>query len=124
MAKWEVGPVRQLDGCEAHIDFIQHECNYYHYIGRQKEPDGVWKAASWASDGRVPYATSLEYRKNLVPPPEKAKVRVHGYLNVYANGAASFWIEKEMADAQRLPLVDRFACILIDREVEEGEGLS
>lgn len=120
MAKWEVGPVKQLDGSEAHIDFIQHGCKYYYYIGRQKGPDGVWKAANWASDGRVSHTENFEYGKNLDPHPKKATVRVRGYLNVHANGTVGFWKHKALAKAQK----HRFACIPIDREVEEGEGLS
>jgi hypothetical protein len=47
-------------------------------------------------------------------------MRVKGWLNVYANGNASFWKNKDNADSQ----THRFSCIEIDREVEEGEGLS
>jgi|688.fasta_scaffold1112139_2 hypothetical protein len=116
--KWQMGPVKLVDGSEGHIDFVQPKSKHYRYIGRAKESDGEWRAWQWSDCGRVPYTTT-GYAKNLAPPPKKT-MRVKGWLNVYANGNASFWKNKDNADSQ----THRFSCIEIDREVEEGEGLS
>ena len=116
--KWEVGPVKLADGSDAWIFFVQPESRHKRYIGKAKDSDGEWRALHWCDSGRVPYTTT-GHAKNLAPPRKKT-MRVKGWLNVYANGNASFWKNKDNADSQ----THRFSCIEIDREVEEGEGLS
>lgn len=54
-------------------------------------------------------------------PAPKRKVRVKGWVNVYPESQSFCIGGKEAAD--RFALHDRIACIEIDREVEEGEGL-
>ena len=115
--KWEVGPVKLADGSEGHIDFVQPESKHHRYIGRTKDNSGEWRALHWCDAGRVPYTTT-GYAKNLAPSPKKT-VRVHGWLNVYANGSFTLWDSKGIADAQ----THRIACQEIDIEVAEGEGL-
>jgi len=56
---------------------------------------------------------------DLIPVPRK--VRVRGWLNVYSGGKA-FYAETREA-ANHLANISRIACIEIDREVTEGEGL-
>ena len=120
--KWEIGPVKLADGSEGHIDFVQPESKHHRYIGRTKDNSGQWRALHWCDAGRVPYTTQ-GYAKNLAPPPKKT-VRVERYVNVFEDGAMISWPTREEADGCRL-LDDepRFACIEIDREVTEGEGL-
>lgn len=48
-------------------------------------------------------------------------ITVRGWVNVYADGNYSSYRTKEEAD--RYAADDRIACIRIEREVEEGEGL-
>ena len=117
MAKWEVGPVELANGSHGYIHFVQPENDTYTYIGRAHF-DGAWVAMHWSSNGNWVYGgTGHDFN---LKPKEKKTVRVRGYLNVYANGTIGFWKNKDLAEAQK----HRFACILIDREVEEGEGLS
>ena len=117
MAKWEVGPVELANGSHGYIHFVQPENDLYTYIGRAHF-DGAWVAMHWSSNGNWVYGgTGHDFN---LKPKEKKTVRVRGYLNVYANGTIGFWKNKDLAEAQK----HRFACILIDREVEEGEGLS
>ena len=54
-------------------------------------------------------------------PAPKRKVRVKGWVNVYPESGSFCIGGKEAAD--RFAAHDRIACIEIDREVEEGEGL-
>ena len=117
--KWEVGPVKLVNGWDAYIDFIQDGEFNIRYLGRYKLPGGQWYALHWEESGRVP--NSCEgYGHNLVPPPKK-KVKVQRWVNVYEDGSMVSWPTKKKADLCNKE--DRFACIEIDREVEEGEGL-
>ena len=115
--KWEIGPVKLVNGWDAYVDFVQEGEFCIRYLGRYKLPNGQWYALHWEESGRVPNSCD-GYGHNLAPPPKKT-LRVHGWLNIYPNGTASFWSHKDIADSRE----PRFACIEIDREVEEGEGL-
>ena len=117
--KWEIGPVKLADGTDAWIFFVQPESKHQRYIGKAKDSDGEWRALHWCDSGRVPY-TATGHAKNLIPPPKKT-VRVRYWLNIDdCEGVACFLFRE---DADRLASVNRIACIEIDREVEEGEGL-
>ena len=117
--KWEIGPVKLANGTEGHIDFVSDCSKSITYTGRFKTHNGDWWAMHWDESGRVP--NSCEgYGHNLAPPPKKT-VRVQVWLNVDACGVAGLFLDRE--DADRLSSVNRIACIEIDREVTEGEGL-
>ena len=117
--KWEIGPVKLVDGSDAWIYFVQPESKHQRYIGKAKDSDGEWRALHWCDSGRVPY-TATGHAKNLIPPPKKT-VRVRRWLNVDADGTVSLYELRSEADTHCFQ--DRIACIEIDREVEEGEGL-
>ena len=117
--KWEIGPVVLADGSEGHIYFVQPESKHQRYIGKARDSSGEWRALHWCDAGRVPYTTT-GHAKNLAPTPKKT-VRVRCWLNVDACGVAGLFLDRE--DADRLSSVNRIACIEIDREVTEGEGL-
>lgn len=117
--KWQMGPVKLVDGSEGHIDFVQPKSKHYRYIGRAKDSDVEWRALHWCDCGRVPYTTT-GYAKNLAPPPKKT-VRVQLWINVYADGHHAIHASSESALAGGEHA--RFACIEFDRVVEEGEGL-
>ena len=116
--KWEIGPVKLIDGTEGYIEFVQPESELHRYIGRVKFNGSEWRASHWCDAGRVPY-TLTGNPKNLAPPPKKT-VRVQRYVNVFEDGCMVSWATREQADGCRS---SRFACIEIDREVTEGEGL-
>ena len=114
--KWEIGPVKLANGWDA---TIHRYCeNRQKYIGELQDGNGSWFSREWFASGLYSNAET-DHGYNLAPPRKKT-MRVKGWLNVYANGNASFWKNKDNADSQ----THRFSCIEIDREVEEGEGLS
>lgn len=117
--KWEVGPVKLLDGSDGHIDFIQPDSEVYRYFGRIKNTDGQWRPYCWGKLGMAHMAPK-DYAMNLAPP-QKKKIRVHCFANVYADGDVFTYGARKFADESSRK--DRFALIEIDREVEEGEGL-
>ena len=116
--KWEIGPVKLADGSEGHIYFVQPESKHQRYIGKAKDSSGEWRALHWCDAGRVPYTTT-GHAKNLDPPPKKT-VRVQLWINVHEDRDTSIYTSREIADEYAH---NRIACIEIDREVTEGEGL-
>ena len=120
--KWEIGPVKLVDGTEGYINFVQTESEHHRYIGMVKVNGSEWRASHWCDAGRVPYTLTGNPR-NLAPPPKKT-VRVQWWVNVYADGQYCLHASKESALAGgEHARSARFACIKIDREVNEGEGL-
>ncbi len=118
MNKWQIGPVKLANGEEAFIDAINEGQEHYRYTGRMMGQDG-FVPVGWHTDGRLMWATT-DHPKNLAPPQKKT-VRVQRWLNIDADGSVSLWGLRGNADTHRFS--DRIACIKIDIEVEEGEGL-
>jgi hypothetical protein len=118
MNKWQVGPVKLVNGEEAWIDAINEEQEHYRYTGRMMSQYG-FTIAGWHSDGRLMWG-SIDHPHNLAPPPKK-KVRVRVFVNCYASGSFFSYVDRETAD--RVAGSTRIACKEIDIEVEEGEGL-
>ncbi len=116
--KWQVGQVKLANGEEAFVDAINGGQEAFRYTGRVKHL-GVWESAGWDDSGRRMYC-EFNHPHNLAPPPKK-KVRVQRWLNIDADGTVSFYDSRAEADGYRFS--DRIACIEIDLEVEEGEGL-
>jgi hypothetical protein len=120
MNKWDKGPVKLANGEEAFIDAINEGQEDYRYTGRIRGSSGIWIAAGWHANGRYMYAHT-DHGLNLAVPPKKT-VRVQAWLVVYANGGSCKFHDKADAIVEAKAL--GFALIEIDREVEEGEGLS
>ena len=116
--KWEIGPVKLIVGNEAIIDAINEDQEDFRYVGRQRL-GSTWMPAGWHACGRMMYATKGT-GLDLAPPPKKT-VRVQRYVNVFEDGCMVSWPTREEADGFKGG--PRFACIEIDREVTEGEGL-
>lgn len=76
---------------------------------------------SFTSGGRFSASGEHHHLDLLNAPAPKRKVRVRAWLNIYPSGAAYSHLTK--IDANTAAGRDRTACIHIDREVEEGEGL-
>lgn len=117
--KWQIGPVKLVNGEDAFIDAINEGQEAYRYTGRVKHL-GVLESAGWDDTGRMMYASTDDPR-NLAPPPKK-KVRVNTLLVVYGNGRTCNYLgdrERAVTEAKQ----HGFALIEIDLEVEEGEGL-
>ena len=117
MNKWQIGPVKLVNGEGAFIDAINEEQDANRYTGRIKS-HGQWESTGWDDTGRRMYS-ELNHPYNLVPPPKKT-VLVQRWLVIHQNGMTSLYFDRQKAMAVEK---DIFALIPIDREVEEGEGL-
>lgn len=112
--KWQVGPVKLVDGSDG---IIHRFCETRkRYIGEILS-GSLWYACEWTSDGKNWTGRDL---LNLAPPPKKT-VRVRFWINIYPTGWPVRYKSRESADTCASD--DRIACIEIDRVVEEGEGL-
>ena len=115
--KWEIGPVKLANGWDA---TIHRYCeNRQKYIGELQDGNGSWFSREWFASGLYSNAET-DHGYNLAPPPKKT-VRVQLWINVYADGHHAIHASSESALAGGEHA--RFACIEIDLEVEEGEGL-
>ena len=115
--KWEIGPVKLVGGYEAHLDFFCESRQIW--IGRFQNDKGQWHGADWDTSGRH---ENLTQSMGLAPPPKKT-VRVRCWLNVYSDGTVNRYWSRLHADNSIGVTYKRIACIEIDREVTEGEGL-
>jgi hypothetical protein len=116
--KWQVGPVKLVNGDDAFIDAINEGQEGDRYTGRVKHL-GVWSSAGWDDTGRRMYC-ELNHPHNLAPPPKKT-VRVRMFVNCYSAGAFELHGSRKNADVGQG--YNRIACKEINIEVEEGEGL-
>jgi hypothetical protein len=118
MNKWEIGPVKLANGCDA---LIYRFCEKRkRYIGEQTGMLGGVYAAEWNIAGEHTISGIGDPLLNLAPPPKKT-VRVQRWMVVYENGGSCKFHDK--ADAIVEAKAFGFALIEIDREVTEGEGL-
>lgn len=117
--KWEIGPVKLFDGRDA---VIHRFCEKrQQYIGEFRDLSGRWYASEWTDLGWYSKGIGQGDSMNLVLRPRKT-LRVRLWLNVYDKGSLVYqYGTRELADIEATS--NRFACIEIDREVEEGEGL-
>lgn len=84
----------------------------------KEEFDGIAYARTWRTNGQWnTYGDS--YCLDLINVPEKRTMDM--YVNIYPDGAASYWASKVMAD-QRADK-SRIACVHIAQEYTVGEGL-
>ena len=113
--KWEIGPVKLANGCDAQI-FLFDEIRKV-YLGAHRLLGGGLYALEWMEDGR-PIDAVAAY--TLAPPPKK-KVRVQRWAVIYSDGSACFAFNKD--ETIKEAKTNGFALLEIDREVEEGEGL-
>ncbi len=119
--KWETGPVKLANGWDATI--YRYCENRKRYIGEVKDNDGWFCAAEWMDDGSWYYKNSPNNLLNLFPPKKKT-VRLKRWLNIYLEeGRVSCGFTQQKREDCDTAEKTRFACIEIDREVTEGEGL-
>jgi hypothetical protein len=116
--KWQIGPVKLVNGEEAFIDAINEGQDHYRYTGRIRDSSGRWIASGWHATGLYMYADT-DHSYNLSPPPKKTML-VRKWLVIHQNGMSSLYFDRQKAIAVEK---DIFALIEIDREVTEGEGL-
>jgi hypothetical protein len=110
------------------------------YIYRNGEParilcidrnDSNYPVVTESSDGyiRTHTATGRQRHDRLLESAHdlieaRPKVRVDFWVNVYEDGTVANATWEDRKDADRIAGSDRIACIHIEREVEEGEGLT
>jgi len=82
--------------------------------------DEGWEHRSWMSDGRIQLCQEHEFDLIEVRPRHKLMV----WMNVSAKGGAIGYQTKELADEwEKLANHRRIACIKVELDFEEGEGL-
>lgn len=81
--------------------------------------DNGWEIGSWDSDGRYDIDKDC-HRHDLVEVKPRIKQSV--WLNVYPTNVAGAYETKEGADNQAHKGI-RIACVKVDIDCEEGEGL-
>jgi hypothetical protein len=99
------------------------EVRIYATDGEKRQPvhgavcdNGVWLASVWLSDGKV--VSHLENDSDLIEVKQRIQRTVWG--NVYTNRVVPY-NDRESAD--RLANKDRLACVKIEIDCAEGEGL-
>lgn len=111
-------PVQTRDGRKARIlaTDIKHE--KYPISAAVTMGNGNEVVCAFSPDGCFHYER-MHRNEDLVNIPEK--VKVSGFLNVYPNGVATF--HRSNIEATNAAGALRIACVPLDREVTEGEGL-
>lgn len=79
--------------------------------------DEGWEHRTWMSDGRIVLCQEHDYDLIEVRPRHKRTV----WVNVYETTICGCYRTKEHADEQAREY--RIACIKVDLDFEEGEGL-
>lgn len=91
-------------------------------IALVQDEGGVEYGAAFEADGRRPGGREFDRGMDLInAPPPKRKFKVNCWLNVDLSCNVSSFDYRDHADHHATH--DRIACIRIEREVEEGEGL-
>jgi hypothetical protein len=119
MNKWEKGPVKLANGFDAVINRFCEKRK--RYIGEHTGRLGGVYAAEWNTAGEHTISGIGDPLLNLAPPQKKT-VRVKAWLMVWPNHAITVFYNEN--DAIINAKQHGFALIEIDREVEEGKGLS
>lgn len=94
---------------------------YPHYDSNNGKYRTIEEIKTFFSNGR--FDKLFDGNEDLVNIPEK--VKLEGWLNVYRENSG-LWtgaIHSNKPDADKRSAIERFACIKIDIDVEEGEGL-
>jgi hypothetical protein len=111
----EYGRVQTKGGCPAKVLCIDRKGGARPVLYLYTAVDGSEVLTACDIDGAGPISDF-----NLIPVPKR--VRFKGWLNVFKDG--SFNRHHTREDADRIGAQSRIACIEIDREVTEGEGLT
>ena len=107
---------RTRDGREVRI-YATDGAGLHVVQGAVKETYG-WVSHTWDENG----ITYRDDKSNFDIIEVKPRHKRTMWLNVYDNEVISLFISKEKADS--LALTGRIACIKIDLDFEEGEGLT
>jgi len=105
---------RTRDGREVRI-YATDGGGDYPVHGSVKTNDG-WRSRTWVSNGQV---GPFENDGDLIEVKPRIKRTV--WINVYDNEVISLFVVKEKADS--MALGGRIACVKVEIDCEEGEGL-
>jgi hypothetical protein len=86
--------------------------------GSVKDEDGSWKPISWCSGG-TQWGERIKNDYDLIEVKPRIKHTV--WINVYPDGCGRAQSSKNAADAYFNPT--RLACVKVEIDCEEGEGL-
>lgn len=81
--------------------------------------DGVWMHSSWGKNGMV-FTGDCRHGLDLIPKPKVRKLDV--WINLDRDGYKEMFSDRAIANLSSNE--DRIACIHIQREFTEGEGLT
>ena len=84
--------------------------------------DGIWNGMKWTEEGKT-HVFNPSFMVNTVDDLIEVKPRIKRtvWLNVYDNEVISIFVVKEKADS--MALEGRIACVKVEIDCEEGEGL-
>jgi hypothetical protein len=80
--------------------------------------DSTWHSFQWHEDGRLVHNILAVDLSDLIEVRPRHKRTV--WVNIYDDSKPALHLSKELADLYRR---DRIACIKVELEFEEGEGL-
>lgn len=111
------GEYRTRSGKTVRLIDVNAPVEHYPITGYVEYGDGRWEICTWTGEGVhnkiVPHGTL-----DLIPVPKRHKRTV--WLNFYPNDVTSHTCQ---ADADHPLLLSRIACLKLDLEFTEGEGL-
>jgi len=90
--------------------------------GAVKLDDGAWRQEEWTLTGSYNGERdghTIPHRLDLIEV--KPRIQREVWVNVYPHCTGDCMETKEMADSKAR--LDRIACVLVNIDVEEGEGL-
>ena len=103
-----------------------HEVRIYATYGQEDWPiHGAilksfgWSSESWTKDGLA--FTNMPHADDLVEVRPRHTLLL--WLNIYSDGVVRHWATKKEADAMADGVYKRIACIKVELDFEEGEGL-
>jgi hypothetical protein len=92
----------------------------YPVVGSVKNQDDSWTVESWTEDGHY-YDDELYNEYNLVEVRKKIKKTI--WINLLEDGNWVTYSTKDEADRSPLVTIRRVACIKVDIDAREGDGL-
>lgn len=119
--KWEVGPVKLLNGDEAIITHINDQNNCHKYVGVRR-CGASWIPFGWEVTGQ-PSDCNFDAKKLSLAPPPKKTLRVERWILVYPSGVTVTYSSPLLQQTIEMAKKEGFGLFKLDREVVEGEGL-
>jgi hypothetical protein len=107
---------RTRDGREVRIYATNEGCGVASVHGAIKTKDDIWHVYSWSEDGLSIFGRERD--EDLIEVRLRHKRTV--WVNVYNDSKPALHLSRELADQYRC---DRTACIKVELDYAEGDGL-